>query len=303
MGTLKKDLFATNGVDGPEVVVRSAKSNNGTIRGPAYPIKSITGEGRRGADFLFGYIPDLDFAKTTGRSSRGRQKFSIRGKSQRLNPLGNPDKTSQDGATVGLVKKDLMKTRNRQHRSIGGIVDRRNHRRKPIYRRMFGINRIPSTGGGVVFCPFLDPTLDQFDIFFRQRFPLLRHFGWLGPHGQELGQNCAFIRLANNNPRCASIGHFEKVAMGSGLETTHGLGGLMATIAVQLENRPDLLEITYRRRAFTGLWGIRRFNGITQNKPQTKGQNRFRIHGVSIRGRETEAGLRNPVFPKNLGKG
>ena len=91
------------------------KSNFGTIRRPAYSVNSVVGGGDGLGEFLLGNIPNLNFAKPTGRTTRDRQLFSIRRKCRagierwmRREPRGASARRRRDPDVTAIHERELL---------------------------------------------------------------------------------------------------------------------------------------------------------------------------------------------------
>ena len=75
-----------------------------------------------------------------------------------------PDQPADELGAVGLPQQDLVEAGDGQERAVGREVERRDHRRPRVDRRMLHVDRACAVCGCVVHGALGDPAADQLDL-------------------------------------------------------------------------------------------------------------------------------------------
>jgi hypothetical protein len=196
-----------------------------------------------------GTLPNLNFAHLRRAPGGGGEQLPIGRKADCLHPLGKPDQPPFQRGAVRPPEQHLMEPGHREGLPVGRIVDRGDHRRRRVGRRMLLVKSLPGVLGRVVPGAFLDPALDQQAIRLEQGRLFHRHLG-LPVDRRDQREQVALVRVPWRDCRLAVL--FRLFAARDELgKVRHDvialrLRGLVAFLAVRLEDRADLLEVADR---------------------------------------------------------
>jgi hypothetical protein len=110
-------------------------------------------------------------------------------------------------------------------------------------------------GGGVVDRALGDPLADPLDLKVAERVALARHLGLAVVDLDQFDEE-ALLRLAGDDARLLAVALLHQVGEDGHVVAAHALGRLVAALAVLLQDRPDVLEVTdLRGRVFLRLLG------------------------------------------------
>src|SRR5262249_21147039 len=95
----------------------------------------------------------------------------------------------------------------------------------------------------VILGALFDPLLDEIHLVVGQGILAARHGGALAVLGNDLRDKIALVGPAGNDTGTVALSLLEQVGMAGHDVAALGLGGLMAALAVLLEDRADVLVI------------------------------------------------------------
>ncbi len=203
----------------------------------------VVAEHVRDAELSVVYVPDLDLAEARGRPTGGDQPTVLQ-KRQALNALGDTAETRLQAVAAAdpraTVEQHLPVARHGQPLPVGGVGDRRDHRRLPVDDRPRR-RAEPDLLRRVVCGPGRDPVADRGDLRLRQRFRPHRHRR-LDLPPKHL-QHPALIRLAGDERRPAHAAGREPVEAGQ-VQLATQLRRLMTPLTPHLNHRPDISVVT-----------------------------------------------------------
>ena len=242
VGALLEDGLAGRGVDGAEVVVGAAEGDQFAVGRPTHAVNGVEADGHGDDEGAFYDVPNLDFAHAGGEAAGDGEAGAIGGETHGLDALREADEASDQAGAVGVVEQHLVKTGDGEQFSVGGEIERGDGGRPLVDGRVGGVDVLDGVFRGVVDGALGDPLGDEGDFGLGERWLALRHVGLALEQGDGGDQRALGGQVRDD-------GFFTAVAAGEEAgEIGHHVaalifGGLVAALAVGLENRTDLFPV------------------------------------------------------------
>ena len=246
----------------PDGAVRAPEGDSRSVGRKGNPEQGVLTDGDRAFQLAGGNLPELQLPETGRRPTPRHQSLPIRGKGQRLDAIGKSHQAALQTRPVRAVQQDLPIPRNGQQGTVRRVGQGRNHGRRGVDRRLLLRNPAELDGRVVGGAP-LHPGAELADDLGVQRWTAQRHQRRASAfhHGDQQ----ASLRIPGDQARTA-VPSLEKGPIPGEVEVPLLDGRLVATLAVPLDHRPDVPEITGGGRCLL-LLGLLRSKGDRDHHP------------------------------------